>query len=148
MTTGSVQASADAHLPAGEAWSWNQALLDLGATVCTKRAPACEGCPAAPWCAWRRDGRPEPDPAEGSAGTSRRQRPYGGSDRQLRGRVLAALVARPVTDAELAVVVGDPRRAERVVAGLVDDGLVVRRGDGSFSLPGDSPRFCVPGRVL
>ncbi|QEY33476.1 8-oxo-dGTP diphosphatase MutT [Synechococcus sp. RSCCF101] len=45
-------------------WSWsdtlldparprdfNQALMDLGATVCTPRAPACERCPWRPWCA-------------------------------------------------------------------------------------------------
>jgi A/G-specific adenine glycosylase len=131
-----VQACADGFVPAGRAWSWNQALLDLGAAACTKRAPTCERCPTAPWCAWRRAGCAEPDPARGSAGTSRRQRPYAGSDRQLRGRVLAALVVRPATRAELAGVVDDRARAERVVAGLVDDGLVVRRGD-RLSLPGD-----------
>jgi hypothetical protein len=52
-----------------------------------------------------------------------------------------------VTDAELAVVVDDPQRAERVVAGLVDDGLVVRC-NGHISLPDDLPPFsgreCTP----
>ena len=136
LTLRAVQACADAHVPAGHAWPWNQALLDLGATVCTKRAPACDRCPAAPWCGWRRVGCSGPDPAQGSAGTSRRQRPFAGSDRQLRGRVLAALVARPVTDAELIAVVDDPDRTVSVVAGLLADGLIVRRGD-RLLLPGD-----------
>jgi A/G-specific adenine glycosylase len=147
LTLRSVQTCADAHLPSGEGWRWNQALIDLGATVCTKRAPACDRCPAAPWCGWRRAGLPEPDPAQASAGTSRRQSRFTGSDRQLRGRVLAALVARPVTDAELAVVVDDPQRADAVLSGLMADGLVVRRDDGFLSLPEEPPRFCVPERV-
>jgi A/G-specific adenine glycosylase len=29
---------------------WNQALMELGATVCTPRAPRCGGCPLAEWC--------------------------------------------------------------------------------------------------
>lgn len=30
---------------------WNQALMELGATVCTPRAPRCDECPVAGWCA-------------------------------------------------------------------------------------------------
>ena len=30
---------------------WNQALMELGATQCTSRAPRCEQCPLARWCA-------------------------------------------------------------------------------------------------
>ncbi len=37
-------------LPAGQAGDFNQALMDLGATVCTPRAPACEGCPLKEIC--------------------------------------------------------------------------------------------------
>ena len=44
-------------------------------------------------CRWRDAGWPDPDPADGSAGVSRRQARFAGSDRQLRGRVLAALSA-------------------------------------------------------
>ena len=32
---------------------FNQALMELGATVCTARAARCEACPRAPWCASR-----------------------------------------------------------------------------------------------
>jgi A/G-specific adenine glycosylase len=41
---------AEAALPAGEAYRWNQALMDLGATVCTAMTPACETCPMQQVC--------------------------------------------------------------------------------------------------
>lgn len=41
---------AEAALPPGEAYRWNQALMDLGATVCTAAAPACETCPMQQVC--------------------------------------------------------------------------------------------------
>ena len=40
-----LRALAEAALPAGRAWHWNQALMDLGATVCPARAPRCSACP-------------------------------------------------------------------------------------------------------
>jgi A/G-specific adenine glycosylase len=42
---------AEAALPAGEAYRWNQALMDLGATICSAAAPACESCPMQRVCA-------------------------------------------------------------------------------------------------
>ena len=36
---------------------FNQAMMDLGATVCTPRAPACGACPLAAGCLARREGR-------------------------------------------------------------------------------------------
>jgi A/G-specific adenine glycosylase len=41
---------AQALVPTGRAGDWNQALMDLGATVCTARAPRCEACPVASVC--------------------------------------------------------------------------------------------------
>ena len=38
-------------VPAGNAYRWNQALMDLGATICTARSPACVRCPLARRCA-------------------------------------------------------------------------------------------------
>jgi A/G-specific adenine glycosylase len=38
------------HLPRGRAGDYNQALMDLGALVCTPRAPACAACPLAEQC--------------------------------------------------------------------------------------------------
>jgi A/G-specific adenine glycosylase len=44
-------ALAEWALPAGAAYDWQQALMDLGATVCLGRQPACERCPLASCCA-------------------------------------------------------------------------------------------------
>jgi A/G-specific adenine glycosylase len=35
---------------------WNQAMMELGATVCTPKSPRCGECPAAPWCEARKLG--------------------------------------------------------------------------------------------
>ena len=125
MTAATVQRLADGLVPPGTGWLHNQTLLDLGATVCTARAPRCDGCPLRARCAWRRQGGE--DPARRTAGTSRPQAPFAGSDRQGRGRLLAALRedrAGVVSDALDAVTGwGDPGRSRRVADALVVDGL-------------------------
>lgn len=129
---------ADALVPRGVGWAWNQAILDLGATVCTARRPRCADCPVVAFCAWSAGGRAGPDPAIGSAGTSERQSRFAGSDRQGRGRLVAALRTGPVVAADLPVAAGwpdDPARAARVAEGLVADGLAVRTATGAWSLP-------------
>jgi A/G-specific adenine glycosylase len=132
-----AQARADDLVPAGRGWAWNQAMIDLGATVCTKRSPRCLDCPVAAWCSWRRAGQPSPDPAQHSVGTGGPQPSFAGSDRQGRGRLVAALRRGPVPLADLAPAAGWPgeaERASRVAAGLVADGLAVRSGD-ALALP-------------
>lgn len=52
-------ALAEALIPGARAGDFNQAMMDLGATVCTPKAPACEACPASGLCAARRLGRQE-----------------------------------------------------------------------------------------
>ncbi len=129
-----AQALADRLVPAGGGWAWNQAMLDLGATVCTKSAPACGACPLRACCAWGGSG---PDPAVGSAGEGTRQPTFAGSDRQGRGRLVAALRLGPVSNDGLAQAAGwpaDPDRAGRIAAGLVADGLAVT-DDGGLRLP-------------
>jgi A/G-specific adenine glycosylase len=138
-----AQALADRLVPTGEGWAWNQAVLDLGATVCVRRTPRCERCPLSEpaRCAWTAAGRPHPDPADGSAATSGRQSAFAGSDRQGRGRLVDVLRRGPLPVDQVAPAAGwpdDPDRAARVVAGLVADGLVVD-GGGVLSLPGEPP---------
>src|SRR4051794_2747180 len=48
-----LQRFADAILPPGRAYPWNQALMDLGATICTSRNPAHNVCPLALHCTGR-----------------------------------------------------------------------------------------------
>ena len=99
--------------------------------MCRRRRPDCGACPVRPWCAWAADGLAAPDPADGSAGVSAGQPRFAGSDRQGRGRLVAALCAGPVPAADVAAVMGwpdDPARADRVAVGLLEDGLAVRDG--------------------
>jgi A/G-specific adenine glycosylase len=134
-----AQASADAEVPPGHGWAWGQAVFDLGAAVCRKRQPECPDCPVRAWCAWAVAGYPEPDPvAAGSAGISGPQSRFVGSDRQGRGRLVAALRTGAVAHRELARVMGwpdDTERAQRVAATLVTDGLAVTDGS-AWRLPG------------
>ena len=119
LTPKQAQWAADDLVPPHQGWGWNQVLIDLGATVC-RPSPHCGECPAAPDCAWHQDGHAQPDPAKGSAGASRVQPRYEGSDRQRRGVVLGALGEGERSAAEF---------DQHIVAGLVDDGLIVRHGD-------------------
>ena len=110
---------------------FNAGTMEIGAIVCTARAPRCAECPLAEVCAWRLAGSPAHDgPAP------RRQARFEGSDRQRRGRVMAELRASdvPVTDAELAQVLPDAAVRERVLAGLVRDGLAAGT-DGGLDPP-------------
>lgn len=56
-------ALAGALAPGERPGDLNQALMELGATVCTPRAPRCGACPVAAWCAARAAGTQEERPA-------------------------------------------------------------------------------------
>lgn len=134
-----AQEAADAAVPEDQGWAWNQAMLDLGATVCRAGTPTCEACPVASRCAWRRAGNPAPDPAVGSFGVAAGQSRFAGSDRQGRGRLVDALRLGPVPAADLPGAMGwplDPARAHRVAASVVADGLAATAADGTHRLPG------------
>jgi A/G-specific adenine glycosylase len=51
VSTHELQALADELVPAGQGYEWNQALMELGAVVCTARKPACLTCPLQRHCA-------------------------------------------------------------------------------------------------
>ena len=128
-----LQSFADALVPAGMGWEWNQVMMDFGAQWCTARAPRCDGCAMSRLCRWRGNGD---DPAPGSAGASRPQGRFEGSDRQARGRALRA-VGDGVTsqsDVVSAMRVPDRTRAVALIDALVGEGLLARRGS-RLSLP-------------
>lgn len=111
-------------LPAGEAADWNQAAMELGATVCGARKVACATCPAAPWCPSAHAVVIAPRAPKGS-------RPrFEDTDRYARGRVVAALAGGAPLPGELG-----EERLERALVGLERDGLVVRGADGVARLP-------------
>jgi A/G-specific adenine glycosylase len=105
--------------------------MELGALVCTARAPRCGSCPVVDGCAWHRAGRPTYD------GPAARPQAFAGTDRQVRGLLLDVLraaqgpVGRPALDA----VWSEPVQRERALASLVTDGLVQTRPDGRYALP-------------
>jgi A/G-specific adenine glycosylase len=128
-------ADVSALLPDDErAPTFSVALMELGATVCTARAPRCGLCPLGE-CAWRHAGYP---PAQGPP---RRVQIYAGTDRQVRGRLLDVLRAKdsPVTRAELDVAwLTDTQQRDRALDSLLADGLVTRTLDGRFALLGEA----------
>ena len=132
--TAAERALATALAPDGdaEAARWAAASMELGALVCTAKAPKCGACPVAGLCAWRSAGSP-PDAHAGR----RRTQAWAGTDRQARGRVMAELrqAAEPVDRALLASLWHDPRQLDRAIAGLVEDGLAEQDEAGRFHLP-------------
>jgi A/G-specific adenine glycosylase len=117
-----LAARAAQWLPRGRGADFNQAMMELGATVCAPRRPRCGDCPVAHGCAggtapphWR---------------PRRRSERFEDTDRWARGRVVAALLAGE----PLPAAIGGERR-ERVLAALERDGLVRRGPGGSVALP-------------
>lgn len=117
---------------------WNEGVMELGALVCTARSPRCTQCPLADRCRWRLAGAP-PD----ADAARRRKQAWQGSDRQVRGRLMARLRELPegatVAGADLlALLPGsatDPEQPGRALAGLLADGLVSEPVPGAYALP-------------
>ncbi|MFD0275998.1 A/G-specific adenine glycosylase [Kitasatospora sp. NPDC127111] len=132
-TTAAERRTATALLPDDRetAATWAVAVMELGALVCTARGPGCGGCPLFADCAWQRAGCP---PYEGPA---RRGQSYEGTDRQVRGKLLAVLRAEhgTVEQARLDAVWPDAVQRARALDGLVADGLVEPVGPGVYRLP-------------
>lgn len=127
-------ADVEALLPdAALAPKFSIALMELGATVCTARAPRCGLCPLSE-CAWRNRGFPA------SASPARRVQRYAGTDRQVRGRLLDVLRDNdaPVSRAQLDVAwLSDTAQRDRALDSLLVDGLVEQTADGRFALAGE-----------
>lgn len=129
---------------------WNAAVMELGALVCTARAPKCAVCPVRDSCAWLAAGEPPPSYVpKGQA--------WHGTDRQVRGAVMAVLrvADRPVPPemfqqepadlgfapdgigvplAALHRLNSAPEQLERALAGLLGDGLAELH-QGGYRLP-------------
>lgn len=109
----------------------NAATMELGAVVCTARAPKCEACPIAHICAWRVSGYPD------TGDDRRRQARYEGSDRQTRGAVLKVLRDAKTHDVAQDAVIPDwpdATQRSRAIDSLVVDGLLEASG-GMLRLP-------------
>ena len=113
---------------------WAAASMELGALVCTARAPRCATCPVHDLCRWCGAGHP-PDEHAGR----RRAQAWHGTDRQVRGRIMSVLrgATEHVPRSLLADVGTDDAQVDRCLAGLVEDGLVEQDDAGRFHLPQD-----------
>jgi A/G-specific adenine glycosylase len=110
--------------------AWGVGVMELGALVCRAAGPRCAACPVRDLCRWRAAGMP-PDTRP------RRVQQYAGTDRQVRGRLLAVLrdSSGPVHRSSLEAAWAEPVQRERCLATLLEDGLVVAPADEVYALP-------------
>lgn len=133
----------------GSSVIWNQAVMELGATVCTAKAPQCGDCPLRGECAFLAAGLP----GLGERRTRPRQR-FQGTDRQVRGIILNALrqaaaqavhgvvggrletgVPGAVPRSQIERLWPDHVQLDACIASLDEDGLLDMLPDGSLRLP-------------
>jgi len=108
------------------AHEWNQAMMDLGATVCIPRNPDCRTCPVTDWCSG--PGAYAPATAQGR---------FEGSSRQLRGAIIRSLVVSGATAHDIGQQIGfSTREVESALSDLAIEGLVSEDGTGSYRIAG------------
>jgi len=131
---GAVDALADSVVPPRAAYAWNQALMDLGATVCRAQRPMCLLCPLVAQCGGPRLPERAPKPAASAD--------FRGSQRYYRGRVVDFLTRLPLGDRvsvdQLATHAGPPSDRERLIA-LIDQLAL----DGLLNID-DQRQVCLP----
>lgn len=84
VDTATANALAAEWLPAGDAYRWNQALMDIGAMVCRSAKPLCAKCPLRASCSYHAKGRHRAAPAR----AKKSGEPFEGSRRQTRGTIV------------------------------------------------------------
>ena len=111
--------------------TWAVAVMELGALVCTANDPRCPSCPIADHCAWLQAGKPPYD------GPPRRAQAWAGTDRMVRGRLMAVLrdTEGNVTRERLDAAWPEPEQRDRALRSLLDDGLVVHVDATRYGLP-------------
>jgi len=136
-----LQQLADGAVPIDRPGAWTHAVMDVGATLCHPRRPACGTCPARPWCRYASaraaevgQGRVVPTRPTGAAARSVHEppAPFRTTSRWLRGRILDRLRDAPhgewvVLDASIGE--HDPFAVERAMRALANDGLLELAGD-------------------
>jgi A/G-specific adenine glycosylase len=141
---------AEQVLPPGEAYNWNQALMDLGATICSSNNPQCTRCPVQENCkAFAELGQYSLFPAGDIFPQLRKvaekkvgyqTRPFTSTNRYFRGRIVDLLRTVPAGQRMTLDALGpkikpgfcadDLPWLQKIVAGLAKDGLLDYAGDG------------------
>ncbi|MFZ0032602.1 MAG: hypothetical protein WAK84_12100 [Candidatus Cybelea sp.] len=138
-----LDARARELVPRGRAHDWNSALMDLGSSVCTARAPKCLLCPLRSECASAPVDAALLERLRAAAGANRSPRngiPFEHTARYARGRILDRLRDLPpgrrisLFDLHYSINRAVPGRSMEELSKLVDaltrDGLVTRDGTG------------------
>src|SRR5437588_3432326 len=141
---------AEQVLPIGEAYNWNQALMDLGASICTSNNPQCTQCPLQHHChAYTEMSQHSLFPS-GSVlrqlrkvaekKTTYQTQPFTSTNRYFRGRAVAFLRSLPPGEriplADLGIHLkpifsdSDLPWLQKLVDDLAKDGLVDSTADG------------------
>src|SRR5437868_2908552 len=147
-------ALAEQVLPAGEAYNWNQALMDLGATVCTSSNPQCTRCPVQEnCCAYAEMSQHSLFPSgivlrqlrkvaekEANYQAKNQAQPFTSTNRYFRGRIVDFLRTLPASERIPLADLGrqikptfcddDLPWLQKLVDGLVKDGLLDCAEDG------------------
>lgn len=141
---------AERILPDNEAYNWNQALMDLGATICTSNNPQCIFCPLQTNCtAYVEMGQQSLFPSGivlrqlrkvAEKKTPYQTQPFSSTNRYFRGRIVDLLRAIPASERMTLVALGQQIKPafcdddlpwlEKIVAGLARDGLLDYAEDG------------------
>lgn len=144
-TSAELDAIATDLVPHGAGYAFNSALMDLGATLCSARAPKCLLCPLQTACAAApidATSLARAAKSHAPARTPQERLPFEATTRYARGRVIDRLralgtgeaislldLARELESA-LATSHREPDAFAAIVAGLERDGFVERRADG------------------
>src|SRR6266566_8147273 len=141
---------AEQVLPHGEAYDWNQALMDLGATICTSNNPQCTRCPIQQTCAAYTEMSQQSLFPSGAVLREMRKvaekkdnyqtQPFTSTNRYFRGRIVDHLRSLPANERISLNTLGRKIKPEfcpedlpwlqKLIDGLVKDGLVDLTNDG------------------
>ncbi|MEA2556615.1 MAG: A/G-specific adenine glycosylase, partial [Actinomycetota bacterium] len=129
LAPGRLGESAQGWLDPSDPGAWNQAVMDVGASLCRPCSPRCGDCPLATVCLFRARGR------EGRSSV-RPQPAFEGSTRQVRGAVVRALSQQgPLSMRALSRVIdGGSAGVQEATDALTREGLVERTVSGAFRL--------------
>lgn len=108
-------------------------LMELGALICRAKTPQCHECPVRQHCQWVALGKPAPT-EEQKASAAKRVQKFAGTDRQVRGKVMALLRESPTASAtgeQIDLLWADKVQLQRAVDSLVTDGLAERMDPGA-----------------
>jgi A/G-specific adenine glycosylase len=141
---------AEQVLPPGEAYNWNQALMDLGATICTSNNPQCTQCPLQTHCyAYSEMSQYSLFPSGTVLRSLRKvaekkaeyqKQPFTSTNRYFRGRIVDTLRSVPARQRVSLLELGPKIKADfceddmlwlqKIVSQLAKDGLVDSAADG------------------